>query len=84
MSDVGYYVVIFAGRVLHIDNNIVRANTARDRWIDACDPPPDAARVTVRRLPYPPGNITAEMTFAWINSLLSGEVLNTMVDQEVA
>lgn len=78
-----YCAVIFAGRVLYISNTSTGASTFRDDWLKNCDPAPDQKRVTIRALPYP-ATTTAEAAFAWINSLLSGSVLDTIDGQEVA
>jgi hypothetical protein len=76
-----YYALAFAGRVLHVDNNAVECNKVRDKVREEF--PEQAECIVVRQLPYPSTN-TVEGAFEWINSLLSGEVLSTLSDQEVA
>jgi hypothetical protein len=84
MQQPPYHMVVFAGKVLSVHNKAGLAHAWRIEWLAKCDPSPDPGRVMIRETPFPPPPYTEKSSFDWINSLLSGEVLDTIVDQEVA
>lgn len=79
-----YHVVVFAGRVLSVHAMPGPANDWRNDWLKENDTV-DPIRVKIQPIAYPPPPYTAAKTMDWINRLLDGSVLDSIViDPEIA